>query len=303
MRVDIADPDQRLVAYRLLEHGQGVAVTVRGHRPGRAPRRVPPPGPAGPPAPPRRPGGSARPRRAGGAAAGCGVASGSHRPGGHRHPGRRPPGLRPGQHRRTGGVLGHRRVPGLPQRAQHPADLVRGDQHRRREPAQRQLRQPPVGQHLGQQRLVVAAQVRPGGADPQPAVLAGHVVDQVGQPLRHRRTRPAPEQRVQVVGGVAGVQRPAHAARGDPVHARPAGRLGLGDQVQFGGERRLRRPGYHHGQVGLHQEVVDRGGQQRVQRPDRRARRPRRRSGARAGRRRRGPRSRSPRPAAAARTR
>ncbi|RAO00555.1 hypothetical protein GUI43_05804 [Micromonospora noduli] len=72
---------------------------------------------------------------------------------------------------------------------------------------------------------------------------------------------------MQIVGRVAGIQGPPHTRRGDPVHAGPAGRLQLGHRLQLDGERRLGWAGHHHGQVGLHQEMVDRCGQQGVQRP------------------------------------
>ena len=46
-----------------------------------------------------------------------------------------------------------------------------------------------VGEHAGQQGLVVAAQVGARGAGAQHAVPAGGVVDQVAQRLRHGRAR------------------------------------------------------------------------------------------------------------------
>ena len=181
--------------------------------------------------------------------------------------------LRPRQHGRPGGVLRHRRVAGLAQRRQQPGRRERRDQHGRREPAQRQGGEPPVGEHLGEQRLVVAAQVGTGRAGAQPAVPARDVVDQIGQRLRHRRPGPAAEQRVQVVGGRTRRRAPAARSPGSPGTRWHRSADSARPRLQLRGQLRLRRAGHHHGQVGLDQDVVDRRGQQRVERGDRGRRR------------------------------
>ena len=56
---------------------------------------------------------------------------------------------------------------------------------------------------------------------------------------------------MQVVGGVAGVQRPAHAGRGHPVHAGPPADSGSATTSSSAASVRLGRAGHHHGQVGL----------------------------------------------------
>jgi hypothetical protein len=52
-------------------------------------------------------------------------------------------------------------------------------------------------------------------------VPAGHVVDEVGERLRHGGARAAGEQRVQVARGVAGVQRRAAPTTASPAALRP----------------------------------------------------------------------------------
>ena len=116
-----------------------------------------------------------------------------------------------------------------------------------------------------------------------PAVAAADVVDEVGQRLRHRGARPAAEQLLQVAR--ASGRRPARGAprpRRHPVDRRAAGRLDVGDERELAGEVALERAGRDDGEVGLDEDVVERVGQQRRERPGGAARR-RRRAAAGAG--------------------
>ncbi len=87
---------------------------------------------------------------------------------------------------------------------------------------------------------------------------ACHVVDQIGQRLRHRGAGAGGEQLVQFVGGLSGVHGPAHGRLAHPVHRGVARRLDVGDGLDALLQVRLQRSGGHHGQVGLHEDVVHR---------------------------------------------
>ena len=132
------------------------------------------------------------------------------------------------------------------------------DQDGRRQPAQPERRGLRVVQQLDQRRLVVGAQERLGVADPHRAERAGGVVDQVGQRLRHRRTRHRPDEVVHLDRRPAGVERPPYRPGREPVDRRAAARLDVGDQLQLAGQLRLQRTGRDRRQVGLEQHVVDR---------------------------------------------
>ena len=86
---------------------------------------------------------------------------------------------------------------------------------------------------------------------------AGDVVDEIREGLRHGGAGPAGEQGVQVGGGVAGVEAAADRFGGDAVNA---GGLLDAEQLELAGEVGSGRAGDDDGQVGLQQDVVDRGG-------------------------------------------
>ena len=65
--------------------------------------------------------------------------------------------------------------------------------------------------------------------------------------------------------GPAGVERPAHRRRREPVDGGAPARLDVGQQLQRAGQPGLQRARRHRGQVGLDQHVVDRAGQQLVE--------------------------------------
>jgi hypothetical protein len=176
-------------------------------------------------------------------------------------------GVGPGDDDIAVGGLGGRREAHRAQPVEQRRRVGLGRQHGRREAAQAQARGPFVGQDLAEHRVVVAAHVRRGRADPQMAVPAGHVVDQVGEGLRDRRTGVRGEEVVQVGGGTARVQRAAHRARREAVDRRPALRLHVREHVQHVRQRPFQRAGGHRRQVRLEQDVVQRLGQQRREEP------------------------------------
>ncbi len=154
-----------------------------------------------------------------------------------------------------------------PQAFEERAGVRLGGQHGRREAAQPQALGALVGQDLVEQRLVVAPYVRGGGADAQVAVAARHVVDQIREGLRDRRTGVGRQERVQVRCGLPRVQRAPHGTRREAVDGGAALRLDVGEHGAGLGERPLQRTRRHGGEVGLEQDVVQRLGQERGEQP------------------------------------
>ena len=111
---------------------------------------------------------------------------------------------------------------------------------------------------LRQQRGILAADERRGHPDPQLPVPARHVVDEVGESLRHRRFG-VPLRRGRAVRPRV---RPVSRARridGSLIRytmAAPADST-VGHRRQLLGEIAFQRSGHDDGQVGLQQEVVD----------------------------------------------
>ena len=95
---------------------------------------------------------------------------------------------------RAGGVLGRGREAGVAQRGEHLGDRGLRHRDRRREQPHLQLLGGGCGDGLRQQRRVLASHERRRHADPQLPVAACDVVDQIRQPLRHRRFRVPLEQ-------------------------------------------------------------------------------------------------------------
>ena len=110
--------------------------------------------------------------------------------------------------------------------------------------------------------MVVGADVALDRADPQPAVLAGDVVDQVVQRLRHGRARGAGEEVVQVGGRPAGVQRPADAGLRTRNTVAPPEDSTSATSGEGVGQLGDQRAGRDQREVGLGEHVVDRLGQQ-----------------------------------------
>ena len=171
------------------------------------------------------------------------------------------PGRRPGEDG-AARVLPGGGVARLAQDGEHLVGAQAADQHPRRQPAQLGRRGPAVVEHLGQQAVVVGADVGLDRADPQPAVLPGDVVDQVVQRLRHRRAGGLGEEVVQVRRRPAGVQRPPDAGLRDPEDRGAAGGLDVGDHREGVGQLGDQRAGGDQREVGLGEHVVDRLGQQ-----------------------------------------
>ena len=269
MRVDVADPDPRLVAHGLLQYGQGLRVRL-GEPSAGSRRRRPGPGSAASAArlgPSGRRAGSAPRRRPAAGPCRRGGSKSSIRDAAWGRPGRRPRRHRPAQHRGSGGVLRHRGVAGVAQRVEQPGGRVRA-WRARWGPAGAGRARPAAGRR--RPRLISAssslrryAPALPTRSPPWRRATSSMRYSSVcGSGVRDRRRNSC----VDVRRRVAGVQGPADAVRGDPVDGRAAPRLGVGDRRQIGGEPRLRRAGHDHGQVGLHQHVVDRRRQQRVER-------------------------------------
>jgi len=126
----------------------------------------------------------------------------------------------------------------------------------------------PVGEHLTEQGLVVAAQVGARRADPQPPVPASYVVDQVAQRLRHRCAGSLREQVLDVGGRVARVERAPNRRRAEPVDGGAAGRLHVGEQRELAAELAVKGTRGDRGEVGLQQDMVERLRQQRFQQLD-----------------------------------
>ena len=93
-----------------------------------------------------------------------------------------------------------------------------------------------AGRGLGEQRRVLASHERRGHADPQLAVPACDVVDQVCQALRHRCFGMLTEQGMQLAGGFADIQGMPDRLFADAVHHRRSGGLDSGHCRQFFGE-------------------------------------------------------------------
>ena len=113
-------------------------------------------------------------------------------------------------------------------------------------------------QQLGQRGLVVGAEEGLGVTDPDGAVGAGGVVDEVRQRLGDRGPGDVGHERVQLGRGPADVERATYGLGGEPVDGRAAPRLHLGRELQPAGQVGLERAGGDGGQVGLEQHVVDR---------------------------------------------
>ena len=86
---------------------------------------------------------------------------------------------------------------------------------------------------LGQRGLVVAAQERLGMPGSQGAEPARHVVDQVGQRLRDRRTRRRGDEVVHLGRRPAGVEGPSYRRGGEAVDGRAAARLDVRDEREL----------------------------------------------------------------------
>ena len=99
-------------------------------------------------------------------------------------------------------------------------------------------------------------------------MAAGDVVDEVGQPLRHRGGRAGGEQVVQVGGAAARVERAADRGLGEPVDGGAARGLDVGGQVELARQPGLERARRDRREVRLQQHVVDRRGQGGAQRGD-----------------------------------
>ncbi len=155
------------------------------------------------------------------------------------------------------GGLGGRGVAHRPQAVEELVGRGLGGQHRRGEAAQPQGGGAAVGEDLGEQRVVVTADVRGGRADPQPAVLTGHVLDQVGERLGYGRAGVGGEELLEFGGGAAGVQGAAHGTRREAVDRRAALGLDVGEHAERVGERAAQRAGGDGGQVRLEEDVID----------------------------------------------
>ena len=163
-------------------------------------------------------------------------------------------------------VLGDGGEPGGAQGLEHLDQRLGADQHGRRDAPQLEALGLGVDHHLGDQRLVLGAQERRRRPAAQASVAAGDVVDEVGQPLGHRRGRAGAEQLVQVRGRLPQVERAAHRALADPVDGRAARGLDVGDAVERRRELGFEASRRDGGEVGLQEHVVDGLGQGAAQR-------------------------------------
>ena len=132
-----------------------------------------------------------------------------------------------------------------------------GREHRGGEPSQAEPGEAAVDEELGEGGGVLGAQERRRAADPDQAVAAGDVADQVLQRLRHPGGAGLLEDAEQLVGGAPGVQGPADGVGAEPVHRRRAAGLDVGGEVDVGGQGRGERTGGDGREVGLDEQVVD----------------------------------------------
>ena len=121
----------------------------------------------------------------------------------------------------------------------------------------------PVGDELGEQRRVLGAQVGPGRADPDPAVAAGDVADEVLQRLRDRgrggQVREEGEQPRRRSGRRPG--RAAPRSRRSGTRSRRRGSRRRGERLQLAAPGAgSSGPGADRGQVGLQQHLAHRVG-------------------------------------------
>jgi hypothetical protein len=114
-----------------------------------------------------------------------------------------------------------------------------------------------------QQNGIVATDERGGHPDPQLAMSACHIIDQIAQALWNRGFGVSLKETLQPFSGAAGIHRMADGLLADPVdHRRTRGFHG-GHRRQLVGQVTVQRAGHHDGQIRLDQEIVDRGGQGR----------------------------------------